>query len=298
MRRYKSNRIGLMTAGAGHCIIAAIMLSGCADSQDAFVENAPQDHSVTASVASVDVVTRMTDGGNQTVFQTGDTIVVSVPGVPVSSYRYVYTGTGNVFRPATGNYGLWKKMAETTSAVTVGAWYGGSGFVPSAGASVTASADQSTMSKYLKNIYMSAVTAVDNPMACKSLNFAFSHLMACLNISVTISDAGVASKDVMKAGAVLVSVRNTAVLNTDTGKGYKLVTGDNSNVNVKMRSEWNEQSPYKINFKCLLPPQILPSGQKIALTLGNGKPYVCTLSDGATVLTAGSVTTLSVSISP
>jgi len=121
--------------------------------------------------------------------------------------------------------------------------------------------------------------------------------MACLNISVSISDAGVAGKDVMGAGAVLVNVKNTAVLNTDTGNGYKLVTGSGK-VNLKMRSEWNEQNPYKINFKCLLPPQTLPSGQKIELTLGNGKSYVCTLNDGATVLTAGYITTLSVNILP
>lgn len=297
MQRHKSNMAGFMSAEVSLCIIAAIMLSGCADEQDAFIENAPQDYSVTASVVSVDVTTRMADSNSQTVFQTGDTIVVSVPGGTVSSYRYVYTGTGNVFRPATGNYGLWKKMAETTSAVTVGAWYGGSGFVPAAGATVTASADQSTMSKFLKNIYMSATTAVDDPVVCKSLNFAFSHLMACLNISVSISDAGVAGKDVMGAGAVLVNVKNTAVLNTDTGKGYKLVTGSDK-VNLKMRSEWNEQNPYKINFKCLLQPQTLPSGQKIELTLGNGKSYVCTLNDGATVLTAGYITTLPVNILP
>lgn len=281
--------------------LAVLTLSGCSEKMDedcAWLN--PDGYSVTASVAGVEVLTRVADRNDQTVFQTGDLISVHVDGENTGSFRYEYTGGNGIFLPADGssNYGLWKDLAaQSSSPATVYAWYGGTGSGAGIPASVAVPTDQSTGEGYLSAIYMGASTQVSEPATCKSLDFEFSHLMAGLKVHFRLDDPILGPSDMTGSGAVLLDARNAASVSYKDGR-YTLALQE-ATADIKMNVEWNEQNPYDLEVKCLLPPQTLAGGQAIGLTLGNGKTYTCSLQEGSsTVLTAGQITTISVYIGP
>ena len=261
---------------------------------------------ITASITATGISSRMIDAdieddtgislGSQTKFQTDDPILLGWSGS--STYQYIYSGENGIFNPATGtdNYNLWKDLAASTSNPTdVYAWYGQTeNSFPAIGATVAVQSDQKLESGYLKSLRLAAHTSV-NPYTCKTLQLDFKHLMACFRIHLTIDDREVTSTDIMGSSAILIDVNMSGSLQANS-KEYELTTTTGTKGDIQMyRCPWSEKNPFLIDFKCLLPPQTLPTSQKITVTLANGKKYNCTLQSEV-VLEAGKVTYLPVTI--
>lgn len=288
--------------GLGICMMIWGMLVGCSGNEGNFERFDLSGYAVTASVASVTAISRVADKNNQTIFQKDDPILIDLlaAGGATAAYQYLYTGENGVFVPATGegNRGLWSKLAESGNSSKVYAWYGKSvgNKLPVAGDIVTVTVDQRKEVDYLANIYMAACTPVADPLACKELHFDFKHLMACLKIHIRIDDMGVTPSDMMGTSATIADMKNSGALALDASGEYCLNV-QNDVADVRMcQGGWDEQEPYQVEFKCLLPPQTLPKGQKIVVTLANGKKYACTLSDDQTVLAVGKETSLKIEI--
>lgn len=255
---------------------------------------------ITASITDTGISSRMIDAdieddsgislGSQTKFQTDDPILLGWSGS--STYPYIYSGENGIFHPATGtaNYSLWKDLAASTSNPTdVYAWYGQTeNSFPAIGTSIAVQTDQKLESGYLKSLRLAAHVSV-NPYTCKALQFDFKHLMACFRIHLTIDDREVTSTDIMGSSAVLTGVTTSGTLQVNSSSEYELTTTSTKGDIQMYRCPWSEKNPYLIDFKCLLPSQTLPTGQKITVTLANGKKYNCTLQSDVT-LEAGKVT--------
>lgn len=282
-------------------MMAAIALAGCSDERETPEAFNPAGYAVTASVTNVEAVSRVVDKNDQTVFQQDDPIFADLTGGTTAAYRYEYTGENGVFRPASanGNTGLWQELAGASAPADVYAWYGKTtdGKLPAVGDAVIATPDQRKENDYLANIYMTAHTAVTDPLACKELHFNFTHLMACLKVHIKIDDMGVSPSDMIGTTATVKDARNSATLAMNSSNDHTLTIQGGTTADIRMyRVNWDEQEPYLVDFKCLLPPQTLPAGQEIGLTLSNGKTYTCKLEDALTTLNAGKETTLNISI--
>lgn len=280
-------------------IAALLALSAsCSDNVSEQDATAPADYAVTASIAQVEVSSRLAEKESGILFQKGDLITIGWNAA--KTYQYAYTGTANVFHPDAGDSGnkeMWKDLLGS-NARNIYAWCRGTTDVtsPAAGSSVSVKTDQTKLKDYLSGIIMVAHTAIANAATCKSLNFEFKHQTACFLIHLKINDMSVTATDVIGASAELVGAKTAGTLSNAVDGVYQLTASDTPTENIKMyQCPWDEQDPYLTDFKCLLPPQELAAGQQIIVTLASGKKYTCSLG-GTVTLEAGKENKLDIEI--
>lgn len=281
------------------------MLTACSDyQQEIELPSDLSDYIVTGSIVSIDTSARLADKNNQTIFQSGDPVFIGWGNGSRSttSYQYIYSGENGIFHPAedNANYSLWKDLITNAGSSTeIYAWYGGTNCntLPAVGSDITVPSNQALESVYLSAICMGAHTSVASPAVCKTLNFEFNHLLACLKVHVRIDDKAVTPADVIGSSAVITGLKTTGKIALDAASGYILSTENATTGDIQMyQCPWSDQDPFLIDFKCLVPPQTLSAGQQIVVTLANGKKYICSLGDSNTNLQAGKETYLNIEI--
>lgn len=283
-------------------LIAGLLLlsASCTDETERGGQGYGQDigsFRVTASIEDAGTVTRVADRNDRTSFTKNDEIFIGWSGS--ASYKYLCSGTDNVFVPnaTDADRGLWPDLFKVASpTMDVYAWYGTmNSSMPAEGTSVSIPQDQTSESKLWAAICMAAHKAVSP--ADNTLDFSFHHLTARLFLSVEIIDPTVEQADIMDATAQINHIYADGTIATDVSNEYQLsVPNDKAGTqSIRMKRSWSDQEPYRLEFECLLPPQMLAKEQSITITLANGKEYVCSISSDLT-LVAGQKTTLSTTL--
>lgn len=292
-----------------HCIYGLLLLGMSASCSEDYMASSNSDYSaytITGGIADVVTVSpRMLDekDSKQTVFEKNDEIHIGWSG-NTATYKYVYTGSNQVFAAADteADKGLWAALIQqSTSPMGVYAWHGAlattDNSLPVAGTTVVSvSADQTTETKYLQNLYLAAHQQF-SPSAT-NLNFSFRHLVSRLKIHFIVADSKITQSDIMNSQAELEGISLSGTLAEDvTSKDWKLeaATGTSSTPSLGMLKSWTSEHPMEVDYRCLLIPQTLTTDTKIIITLENGRIFTCALQSGIT-LSQGEEITLNIKL--
>lgn len=277
------------------CLFLLTLLTACSEQNDNGIGSGYLEHQVKGNIEAVTPTARITDSDTQATFQTGDPILIGGGDIN-DTYIYTYSGTGNLFRPASSN-DLWSKLiAKGSSDVDMYAWYGKTpvdNTLPTEGSTITVETDQNTDKAYLSSLYMAAYTPTKG--TSKNLNFTFGLLVSRIKLSINLNDKIIEESDIQDA-VVKICAHSSAGVSIDaSSKKYKLSTATTDPANQIIMRTISEAGSFHLQSTCLIPPQTLTEKHIITITLGKGKEYVCTL-DKHLALESGQEAALSINI--
>ena len=271
-------------------LLLPLALAACTDSGDGTIDDTPKDkyadYQITSSIHPIHAAGRVVDGEVETKFQEEDVILIGWNVSGDGTYNgYAYQYKSEMFSPTNNDpAALWTALEkESATTVDVYAWYRKSASestIP-VNNTISVTTDQSTEEAYTSNIYLAAHTTYDKNTI--SLQFAFSHLMARLKLSIDFNDKGISTSEVQGATVKTKLYTSGTLQEEGSGTNKSLQIGNVQTLaEVSMLVEGDNN--YHLDCTCLLPPQILNTDDHvITITLYNGKEYTCTLGKDLTL---------------
>jgi len=271
-------------------LLLPLALAACTDSGDGTIDDTPKDkyadYQITGSIHPIHAAGRVVDGEVETKFQENDEILIGWNVSGGGTYNgHAYQYKSEMFSPTNNDpAALWTALEkETATTVDVYAWYRKSATetaIP-VNNTISVTTDQSTEEAYTSNIYLAAHTTYDKNTI--SLQFAFSHLMARLKLSIDFNDKGISTSEVQGATVKTKLYTSGTLQEGGSGTNKSLQIGNVQTLaEISMLVEGDNN--YHLDCTCLLPPQKLnTSDHVITITLYNGKEYTCTLGKDLTL---------------